>query len=123
MRDRIPNLKKEDKKKKLYKKKDKYGNTALAERQRFTFRQLHSIFITGHVPSKQWGTQSRSTQLPIAKRCPPGPRRPKGTQTVPPEALPNHGRQRYTLREAVKRTSFTSRTQRSVHLSPDADGA
>ena len=26
MRDRIPNLKKEDKKKKLYKKKDKYGN-------------------------------------------------------------------------------------------------
>ena len=28
MRDRIPNLKKEDKKKKLYKKKDKYGNTA-----------------------------------------------------------------------------------------------
>ena len=50
MRDRIPNLKKEDKKKKLYKKKDKNGNTALAERQRFTFRQLHSIFITGHVP-------------------------------------------------------------------------
>merc|ERR1712194_225139 len=55
MRDRIPNLKKEDKKKKLYKKKDKYGNTALAERQRFTFRQLHSIFITGHVPSKTVG--------------------------------------------------------------------
>ena len=26
MRDRIPNLKKEDQKKKLYKKKDKYGN-------------------------------------------------------------------------------------------------
>merc|ERR1712194_346444 len=55
MRDRIPNLKKENMKKKTTKKKDKYGNTALAERQRFTFRQLHSIFITGHVPSKTVG--------------------------------------------------------------------
>ena len=59
MRDRIPNLKKEDKKKKLYKKKDKYGNTAgywftleqpkSREITEATFRQLHLIFITGHV--------------------------------------------------------------------------
>ena len=60
MRDRIPNLKKEDTRRRSS------METLLAvgllssspnqeKLQRFTFRQLHSIFITGHVPSKTVG--------------------------------------------------------------------
>ena len=49
MRDRIPNLKKEDQKKKLYKKKDKYGNTA---GRWFTLEQPKSGETTEvHIPS------------------------------------------------------------------------